>query len=111
MNTNCFVPYIQRVNTFKCWKGCVCAEKLARAGLLFTGVDDKTICTVCKHEMSGWTEDHDPWLVHYFKNPDCPFIILNSRCVQRAKNKVKIQNLLKKFNGRRSCSLRKISSD
>ena len=94
MSSNDFVAFLDRLNSFKLWKGCVDAEKLARAGLLFTGVKDKTICTVCKHEISDWKEEDDPWLVHYFKNADCPFIVFNSRSIQLAKDKAVIKNHL-----------------
>ena len=87
--------YFKRLDTFRNWNGKVSANLLARAGFYSTGNSDQTVCFVCKQEFSGWNEDEDPWLVHYVKNSDCPYVVLNSKAIQNAKDRVQIKNHLK----------------
>ncbi|CAF3714783.1 unnamed protein product [Rotaria sp. Silwood1] len=51
------------------------------AGFRYTGDGDTVHCDECQLEVSGWTQDMVPNIVHAELNPNCPFVcskLLNS---------------------------------
>ncbi|CAF3714767.1 unnamed protein product [Rotaria sp. Silwood1] len=51
------------------------------AGFTYTGDGDTFRCDKCQLEVSGWTQDMVPKVLHAERNPNCPFVcstILNS---------------------------------
>ncbi|CAF2836964.1 unnamed protein product [Rotaria sp. Silwood2] len=44
------------------------------AGFIYTGADDTVRCEKCQLEVSGWTQDMVPKVVHAERNPNCPFL-------------------------------------
>ncbi|CAF4811879.1 unnamed protein product, partial [Rotaria sp. Silwood2] len=44
------------------------------AGFSYTGAGDTVRCEACQLEVSGWTQDMVPKIVHAERNPNCPFV-------------------------------------
>ncbi|CAF4700429.1 unnamed protein product, partial [Rotaria sp. Silwood2] len=44
------------------------------AGFSYTGAGDTVRCEKCQLEVSGWTQDMVPKVVHADRNPNCPFV-------------------------------------
>jgi len=50
------------------------AIQMATAGFKYTGDGDTTHCENCGLEVSNWTKEMTPFIVHSKQKPDCPFI-------------------------------------
>jgi hypothetical protein len=44
------------------------------AGFEYTGEADAARCKDCKLEISNWTKDMNPWIIHSKQKPDCSFV-------------------------------------
>ncbi|CAF1443786.1 unnamed protein product [Rotaria sordida] len=44
------------------------------AGFRYTGDGDTVRCDICKLEVSGWTQDMEPKIVHAERSPNCSFV-------------------------------------
>ena len=66
-----------RLATFNHWpkNHVVRAERLAKAGLFFSGVGDKATCRWCRGSMRNWASEDDPMVEHrrYF-GTHCAFV-------------------------------------
>ncbi|XP_064478350.1 baculoviral IAP repeat-containing protein 2-like [Ornithodoros turicata] len=51
-------------------------EKMAKAGLFYTGAEDRTACFQCGNTLCSWGEEDDPLLEHARWYPNCPYVIL-----------------------------------
>lgn len=51
-------------------------EKLAEAGLFYTGIEDRVNCFACGGGLKDWSLDDDPWLEHATKlDGKCCFLL------------------------------------
>ena len=48
--------------------------QMRSAGFHYTGVNDTTLCQSCNLEVSGWTKDMIPSLIHAQRSPTCSFV-------------------------------------
>ncbi len=66
-----------RLKTFRQWPvGLpIKPDKLAEAGLVYTGHNDAVICYSCKGGLHSWDSNDDPWKEHALWYPDCPFLL------------------------------------
>ena len=51
-------------------------QALAEAGFFYTKMFDATKCFHCSGTIRQWSESDDPWAVHSFYFPKCPFLYL-----------------------------------
>jgi hypothetical protein len=49
-------------------------NRLRTSGFVYTGDNDTARCDICKLEVSGWTQDMDPYIVHRERSPNCSFV-------------------------------------
>ncbi|CAF3739783.1 unnamed protein product, partial [Rotaria sordida] len=49
-------------------------NRMKTGGFQYTGVDDTTRCDRCGLEVSGWTQEMNPFYVHLERSPNCEFI-------------------------------------
>jgi hypothetical protein len=47
---------------------------MATGGFKYTGDGDIARCDVCNLEVSGWTQDMNPFFIHAERSRECPFI-------------------------------------
>ena len=47
---------------------------LAAAGFHYTNIGDTTLCDDCNLEISQWTLDMKPFVIHSQRSPNCPFV-------------------------------------
>ena len=66
-----------RVRTYMYWPSTssVNVFELARAGFVFTGVDDVVKCFQCKGTLKMWKPGDDPMEGHKEYYPDCPHVM------------------------------------
>ncbi|XP_068702265.1 uncharacterized protein [Montipora foliosa] len=66
-----------RVRTYMYWPSTssVNVFELARAGFVFTGVDDVVKCFQCKGTLKMWKPGDDPMDGHREYYPDCPHVV------------------------------------
>ncbi|UZE89791.1 IAP-1 [Parapoynx stagnalis nucleopolyhedrovirus] len=50
-------------------------EKIADAGLFYTGKGDETVCFFCDCKIRDWHHDDEPWRRHVAENPQCFFVV------------------------------------
>ena len=63
-----------RVNSFQRWPGNQPPEKLAQAGLFYTGVADNVCCFSCGGNLYDWSPSDVPWIEHARYFPHCAFV-------------------------------------
>ena len=56
-------------------------NQLAATGFEYTGDGDTAICKDCKLEISNWTLEMKPLMIHLEQRPDCPFVINFSKAL------------------------------
>ena len=56
-------------------------NQFAAAGFEYTGDGDTAICKDCKLEISNWTLEMKPIVIHLEQRPDCPFVINFSKAL------------------------------
>lgn len=81
-----------RVRTYMYWPSTssVNVFELARAGFVFTGVDDIVKCYQCKGTLKMWKPGDDPMVGHREYYPDCPHVM----ALDAMKKPVNTQNQL-----------------
>ncbi|RWS03293.1 apoptosis 1 inhibitor-like protein [Dinothrombium tinctorium] len=63
-----------RLKTFEEWSNeNVSKEKLAKAGFIYTNINDRVICVYCGDVYCQWLKNDDP-LIEHKKSFQCPFI-------------------------------------
>lgn len=67
---------IVRLNTFASWPVLALAEPaaLARAGLFYSGNNDRVQCAFCRGFLRNWVRGDVPEVEHRRHFPDCPFV-------------------------------------
>ncbi|CAF4923132.1 unnamed protein product [Rotaria sp. Silwood1] len=50
------------------------SKDMFMAGFRYTGDGDTVRCDTCQLEVSGWTQDMQPKIVHAERSPKCPFV-------------------------------------
>lgn len=77
--------YVDRLDTYANYPRYLLPkkEKLARAGLHYTGVGDITQCSLCRIHLSDWKAYHDPLTRHNEAYSRCPFVIASATAKQR----------------------------
>lgn len=67
-----------RINTFaEYWPVTLknMIEKIADAGLFYTGRGDETVCFFCDCHVRDWNQNDDPWSRHVAENSQCYFVM------------------------------------
>lgn len=61
-----YVTIYARLQSFTKWSESLTAtvEQLAEAGLVYTGIEDRTYCYHCGGGLKNWETDDDPWIEH-----------------------------------------------
>ena len=70
--------YRDRFVTFSTWPQEIKSQTprdMAKAGLFYTGDDDKTICFYCAGNIYRWEPQDDPWTEHARFYPTCQYLI------------------------------------
>jgi len=65
-----------RLQTFQSWPANAKVEawKMAKAGLLYTGLEEEVKCTWCGVIISDWQYGDQVMAKHRMTSPDCPFV-------------------------------------
>lgn len=73
-----YVSEAARLRSFANWPRSMrqTPERLADAGLFFTGEGDKTVCFHCDGGLKDWQEDDDPWEQHARWFQRCAYVQL-----------------------------------
>lgn len=69
--------YDNRLRTFNDseWKlKYITPKQMAKAGLYYTGKQDRVRCMFCSTEFDYWRQGDDPLVEHKRKSPQCPFL-------------------------------------
>ncbi|XP_067664828.1 putative inhibitor of apoptosis [Haliotis asinina] len=57
------------------WTGRKDKETLAKAGFIYTGIEDKVECELCGLKLFNWTDTDDALHEHATRRAHCPFIV------------------------------------
>ena len=76
MKSQSLTLYQNRLDTFKEWPKQLRPkpDKLARAGLTYTGRGDRVKCFSCNIELLNWNCIDDPFIEHYKHSKSCPYL-------------------------------------
>lgn len=70
-----YASELMRLNSFINWpKPQITPEKLAAAGLYYTGTRDETRCFCCQVIIYDWQGESDPMESYRFSQPECRFV-------------------------------------
>ena len=85
-----------RVRTFMYWPSTssVNVFELARAGFVFTGIDDVVKCFQCKGTLKMWKPGDDPMEGHKEYYPDCPYVMACDAIKRPVNTQTQLEDLL-----------------
>ena len=85
-----------RVRTFMYWPSTssVNVFELARAGFVFTGIDDVVKCFQCKGTLKMWKPGDDPMEGHKEYYPDCPYVMACDAIKKPVNTQTQLEDLL-----------------
>lgn len=90
-----------RVRTYTYWPSTssVNVFELARAGFVFTGMDDIVKCYKCQGTLKKWKPGDDPLEGHKEFYPDCPHVIALNANKKPINTETQLEDLLSVCNG------------
>jgi len=78
---------LERLQTFEKWNSPHSAMDMARAGFVYTGIDDKVECLTCGIKMYDWKPTDIPIEAHLDASPDCRYVVA-TYCKSQSKDKI-----------------------
>lgn len=90
-----------RVRTYLYWPSTssVNVFELARAGFVFTGIDDIVKCFKCQGTLKKWKPGDDPLEGHKEFYPDCPHVVALEEVKKPINTETQLEDLLTVCDG------------
>lgn len=105
-----FSSFNDRIVTFNSWTNSFSAQKLADAGFVYTGIDDKVFCFTCYVGFYAWKSNDDAFFEHAKLSPNCNYVkfIKGEHYIAKVQKEVELMKAEEKKLNEKSDNLCKI---